>query len=213
MAAGCGGGDGNGNGGGDHRLIAAVGDSITAGYPGYDPDPTLRGRIHAGANPKSQWEYWAQRRHPALRIRNCGGFGEDTSRIAQDFDQCTMGVDGVVIQGGINDIALGLPVEATAANLQGMVRSAKELNLDVAIANLLPLNVGNGRADGAIADLNQRIRRIAQEEHVTLLPFHDALQDPAAPGRMKPKWTADGEHPSVEGYRRLGELAFRPPGE
>jgi lysophospholipase L1-like esterase len=28
---------------------------------------------------------------------------------------------------------------------------------------------------------------------------------------MSPEWTADGIHPSVEGYRRLGELAFQPP--
>jgi hypothetical protein len=29
---------------------------------------------------------------------------------------------------------------------------------------------------------------------------------------MKPEWTPDGNHPSVEGHRRLGELAFRPRG-
>jgi lysophospholipase L1-like esterase len=29
---------------------------------------------------------------------------------------------------------------------------------------------------------------------------------------MRPEWTdADGDHPSVAGYRRLGELAFRLP--
>jgi lysophospholipase L1-like esterase len=29
---------------------------------------------------------------------------------------------------------------------------------------------------------------------------------------MKDDWTnADGDHPSIEGYRRLGELAFRFP--
>ncbi|MDX6512182.1 MAG: hypothetical protein QOE36_1686, partial [Gaiellaceae bacterium] len=29
------------------------------------------------------------------------------------------------------------------------------------------------------------------------------------PGRMREDWThADGDHPSVAGYRRLGELAF-----
>jgi lysophospholipase L1-like esterase len=29
---------------------------------------------------------------------------------------------------------------------------------------------------------------------------------------MKPEWTnEDGDHPSVAGYRRLGELAFRLP--
>jgi lysophospholipase L1-like esterase len=193
-------------------VIAAVGDSITAGYPGYDPHSSMRRRIHAGDNPESQWEYWAQREYPDIQIRNCGGFGEDTSRIVQDFDQCTSGVDGVVIQGGINDIARGLPVQEAGANLQGMVRSAKQLNLDVAIADLLPLNVGNGSADGPIADLNRRIHRIAHDEHVTVLPFHDVLQDPSVPGRMRPGWTADGLHPSVEGYRSLGELAFRPPG-
>ena len=44
-----------------------------------------------------------------------------------------------------------------------------------------------------------------------MLPFHDTLEDPELPGRMKAEWTADGNHPSVEGHRRLGELAFHLP--
>ena len=44
-----------------------------------------------------------------------------------------------------------------------------------------------------------------------VLPFHDVLEDPRNPGLMAAEWTADGDHPSVEGYRRLGELAFRLP--
>ncbi len=209
MAAGCGGGNGNG---GDHRVIAAIGDSITTGNPGYEPNPGLRNSLGLGDNPESQWEYWAQREHPDLQIRNCGVRGQNTAQIAQRFDRCTQGVDGVVVQGGINDIAEGLPLEATAANLRGMVRSAKDLNLDVAIADVLPLNVGNGTYDAVIGDLNSRIHRIADEEDVTLLPFHQVLEDPGTPGRMRHEWTADGEHPSVEGYRRLGKLAFKQPG-
>jgi lysophospholipase L1-like esterase len=46
---------------------------------------------------------------------------------------------------------------------------------------------------------------------VPLLPFHDTLEDPDRPGRMGEEWTSDGDHPSVEGYRRLGESAFRLP--
>lgn len=46
-----------------------------------------------------------------------------------------------------------------------------------------------------------------------MLPFHDTLEDPAEPGVMREDWTADGDHPSVEGYRRLGEIAFSLPGE
>ena len=34
------------------------------------------------------------------------------------------------------------------------------------------------------------------------------LEDPELPGRMKGEWTPDGNHPNVEGHRRLGELAF-----
>ena len=44
-----------------------------------------------------------------------------------------------------------------------------------------------------------------------LLPFHDTLADPERPDRMRDDWTDDGNHPSVEGHRLLGELAFRLP--
>jgi lysophospholipase L1-like esterase len=33
----------------------------------------------------------------------------------------------------------------------------------------------------------------------------------SVPGRMREEWAVDGDHPSLEGYRRLGELAFRLP--
>jgi lysophospholipase L1-like esterase len=63
-----------------------------------------------------------------------------------------------------------------------------------------------------IEALNRRIAAMGRGAGVTVLPFHRVLEDPEHPGRMKPEWTADGIHPSVEGYRRLGALAFRPPG-
>jgi lysophospholipase L1-like esterase len=208
--AGCGGQSG---GGGDKTLVAALGDSITAGNPNYDPDPAIRTQAGFGDNPESQYEYWAQRKHPDLEFRNCGVFGERTDEIVQRFDQCTQGAQAVVIQGGINDIAQGFPVDAAAANLRGMVGTAKDLNLDVAIAEVLPWNRGHPQADGSIRELNRKIQEIGRSEHVTVLPWYSTLEDPAAPGLMKPEWTADGDHPSIEGYRRLGELAFKPPGE
>jgi lysophospholipase L1-like esterase len=191
--------------------VVAIGDSITAGAPGYDPDPLARRQYDLGDDAHSQYEYWAQREHQELEIRNCGVFGERTDEIVQRLDECTLGADGVVIQGGINDLAQGLPVEAVAANLRGMVRAAKDVNLDVAVADVLPVNRATAQADPMIAELNRLIHRIGSEEGVTVLPFHDTLEDPEDPTRIKPEWTADGLHPSVKGYRRLGELAFRPP--
>jgi hypothetical protein len=123
-------------------LVACLGDSITAGSPGYDPDPAERARRGFSDNPQ---------------------------------------------------------------------REAKELGLRVAIADLLPWNHGHPRAEPEIRRQHELVAAIAADESVTLLAFPDTLEDPDRPGLMKSELTSDGDHPSVEGYRRLGELAFTLP--
>jgi acyl-CoA thioesterase-1 len=209
VLAGCGNSGSDGSGGA-HRLIAALGDSITAGNPGYDPDPATRGRLGLGNDPKSQWEWWAEMKHPELEFRNCGVRGERTDEIAGRLADCVAGADAVVIQGGINDLAEGLPSQEVLANLRGMVRAAKAENLDVALADLLPYGPAP-QSDPVIDRLNRRIAALGRSEGAAVLPFHRVLEDPDHPGVMEPEWTADGIHPSVAGYRRLGELAFSPP--
>lgn len=217
-AAGCGeagGGPGDADttgGDGGNLVVAALGDSITSGSPGYDPDPQAQAGLGFGSDPESQYGYWAERAHPGLVITNCGIFGQRTDEIAARLNDCAEGADAIVIQGGINDIAQGLPVEGAAENLRGMVVAAKRMGLKVAIVDVLPWNNGHPQADPLIEDLNSRIAQIAEDEQVQLLPFHDTLEDPDNPGTMRPDWTADGDHPSVAGYRRLGEIAFAIPG-
>ena len=192
-------------------LVATLGDSITAGSPGYDPDPRMRETLGFGANQKSQWQYWAQKAQPDLRFRNCGVYGQRTDQIARRLDECANGARVLVVQGGINDIAQGRPVETAAANLRRMVRRGKELGLEVEVATLLPWNNGYPEADPKIRRLNGLIGELARAERVPVLPFYSTLEDPARPGRMREEWTSDGDHPSVEGYRLLGERAFRLP--
>ena len=124
--------------------------------------------------------------------------------------ECARHADVLVVQGGINDIAQDRTIDAAAANLRAMVRRGKELGLTVALADVLPWNNGWPDAEPKIRRLNELVAGIAREEGVSLLPFHDTLEDPDRPGRMREDWTSDGDHPSVEGYRRLGEIAFRP---
>jgi lysophospholipase L1-like esterase len=128
------------------------------------------------------------------------------------LDECAAGSDVLVVQGGINDIAQGRSVADAADNLRAMVRRGKELGLPVLLVDLLPWNNGWPDAEPKVRNLNELISEIARAEDVTLLPFHDTLEDPDRPGRMREEWTSDGDHPSIEGYRRLGELAFRLPG-
>ena len=195
--------------------VAALGDSITAGSPLYDPDPEMREQLGFGEDEESQFEYWAAEENPQLDFSNCGVFGERTDEIAVRLADCAEDADVLIVQGGINDIAQGLAggpeaglaaAEDAAANIEDMITQGKELGLDVVVVNVLPWNNGDPVADEPINQLNADIADIAKEEGVPLLDFYGALEDPDAAGTMAPELTDDGDHPSIEGYRALGEL-------
>jgi lysophospholipase L1-like esterase len=191
--------------------IAALGDSITAGSPLWDPDPRVRAQTPDQLNDQSQYEYWAARRLGVnARFANCGVYGERTDQIARRLERCARGAQVLIVQGGINDIAQGRSIRAAADDLRAMVRRGRALGRSVVVTDVLPWNNGGTRAAAQIDGLNARIRRIAHEEHVPVLPFHDTLADPARPGRMRADWTTDGDHPNVTGYRRLGEVVTLP---
>ncbi|MBA2545538.1 MAG: SGNH/GDSL hydrolase family protein, partial [Solirubrobacterales bacterium] len=157
FAAGCGSDDESNPSPGDElagdggTVIAALGDSITAGSPGYDPDPAARVAFGFGDDERSSFGYWAEKADPeGLEIRNCGVFGERTDEIAARLEECADGADGVIVQGGINDIAQRYDVGRAAENLRGIVQEAKALGLPVAITDVLPWNNGYPVADPQI---------------------------------------------------------------
>jgi lysophospholipase L1-like esterase len=192
-------------------VVAALGDSITAGSPYWDPDPAIRERIGPDLDPDSQYPLWAGLRlGRGFAVRNCGVFGERTDQIAARFDRCAAGAEALIVQGGINDIAQRRPVADAAADLRAMVRRGRERGMRVMVTDVLPWNNGDRRAAREIVRLNGLIERLARDEGVRLLGFNAALADPARPDRMRASLTADGDHPSVSGYRRLGRLVPRP---
>jgi lysophospholipase L1-like esterase len=194
-----------------HAIVAALGDSITAGSPLWDPSATVRREIGPAINEQSQYEYWAQRLlGNYVRFRNCGVAGERTDEIAQRLTACAAGARYLIIQGGINDIAQGRPIAAAASDLRKMVQRGKQLGLRVGLAELLPWNNGYPSAAPLIGQLNNAIHAIGREEHVPVYSFFHALEDPSHPGRMQVKLTSDGDHPSVIGYRILGSLISLP---
>jgi lysophospholipase L1-like esterase len=191
-------------------VVAALGDSISAGSPLWDPDPAVRARI-AAPDERSQWEWWAAESDPRLDFRNYGVYGERTDQIAARLDAAAADATVLVVQGGINDIAQRRPVEEAARNLAGMVERGRALGLAVALADVLPWPNGDDRAAAAIDRLDELIRAVAAGLRIPLLPFHDTLADPADPRRLGDGLTDDGDHPSVEGHRLLGKRAFRLP--
>ena len=174
--------------------VAAIGDSITAGSP-WDDDPEIG------------WPAAAASADPRLRFTVRAVYGKRTDEIAAWLDGAAAGAEVLVVQGGINDIAQGRPVADAAANLRAMVHRGRELGLRVTVADVLPWNNGWPDAEAPIRELNGLIAALG----VPVLPFYDTLEDPERPGRMREEWTVEGDHPSLAGYRRLGELAFRLP--
>ena len=179
-------------------IVGVAGDSISAGSPLWDPDARVRATI-AQPDERSQWQWWAAQLEPQLDFRTRAVYGKRTDEIAAFVDDVVDGVEVLVVQGGINDVVQGRPVGDAAGNLAAMVERGRALGLHVALADVLPWPRGDDRAARDIAALNVLIHEI---EGVTLLPFHDTL----AP---LDGWSDDGDHPSVDGHRLLGEAAAR----
>lgn len=196
--------------GSERIVVTGLGDSITAGNPGWDPDPERRLLEDPGDDETSQYLYWAARKDPRISFRNMGVGGERTDEIRARLEAAVDGTDVLVVQGGINDVVQGRAIELAAADLEAMVLAARGRGLPVLLPDVLPWNNGWPDAEPTIRALNALIHELAARvEGVTLLPFHETLEDEERPGRMRAEWTDDGNHPSVAGHRRLGELAFR----
>jgi lysophospholipase L1-like esterase len=190
--------------------VGVAGDSISAGSPLWDPDPAVRARIPV-LDEQSQWQWWASRVDARLELRTTAVYGERTDEIARRLDLVLADADVLVVQGGINDIAQRRPVEEAASNLEAMLARGRAAGLGLAVADVLPWNNGDAQAAGDIRRLNELIGQLAAASGATPLPFHDTLADPADPSRIRDGLTDDGDHPSIEGHRLLGEQALRLP--
>ena len=196
----------------DPALVAALGDSITAGSPLWDPVPAFRERIAAptGMAPdeRSQWGSWFERADlRRRRVRNCGIFGERTDEIAVRPADCAAGAGALVIQGASTTsrrAATSLMRRATWRRWSARAGPA------AAPSRSSRCSRGTTATPPRIDELNDRIRALGKRERVPVLRWYGALEDPAARGRMRPELTTDGDHPAIAGSRRLARLVVLP---
>ena len=236
--AGCGGTDGNGGTAGTPAcqddpageaaappvrrpthpiLIAALGDSITAGLAAVGPRPA-RSACCPGPGPaqrpRAVYEYWAQAPpQPQQRVSATAACSASAPTRSRGGSSCTRGAQVLVVQGGINDIAQGRPARAARDGLRSMVRRGK--------ARAWP---ARRRARGRAALEQRRVPRFTarDRESSTGSSPDSATRSPCPCSRSTtrswtraagPEWaelTVDGDHPDVAGYRLLGN-AFRLP--
>jgi lysophospholipase L1-like esterase len=188
--------------------IAAIGDSTTAGTPGFlsplEAPPTGSGDI------ESQYACWLMRRHGNWRVLNCGVNGERSDQIRSRFERDVLaaGADVVVIIAGVNDIYQGRQPGAVARELDAMFDAARHAHIPVVAGSILPYNTASAAANERMRVVNGWIHQYAQRHRqVTWCDTRAAVAAPDNPDYLAA--SPDGLHPSPDGYRLMA-LALEP---
>ena len=147
-------------------LVATLGDSITAGSPGYDPDPRMRETLGFGADEKSQWQYWAAKVDHSLRFRNCGIYGQRTDEIAAGWTRARRARRCSSSRAGSTTSRRAGRSSGPPSTCAGWSSADDGWSVRVALVELLPWNNGYPEADPKIRRLNGLIHELGRDEAV-----------------------------------------------
>ena len=193
----------------DARIrIVALGDSTTAGTPGWksgiEMPPTGAG------DETSQYAYWLMQERPNWEVLNHGVDGERSDQIRGRFEQGVVNLEprAVVIIAGVNDVYQGREPQHVIEQLAAMYERAKRTGIAVVAGTIVPYNTATDEQNARMAEINTWIRTFsAANTHVA---FADTRAAVAAPGRPDHLFESPDElHPSPAGYRRMAD-AIRP---
>jgi lysophospholipase L1-like esterase len=184
--------------------IVAIGDSTTAGTPGYRSP--LEAPPRGAGNPESHYPYWLMKAHPEWRVLNRGINGQRSDQIRARFEQDAAGdkPEVVVIIAGVNDVYQGLSAEGIIRELETMYDAALTAGIAVVAGSILPYNSATPPQNERMRAVNDWIRAYAaRHAGVVFCDTRAAVAAPEHPDRLVS--SADGLHPSPEGYRLLAE--------
>jgi lysophospholipase L1-like esterase len=191
-----------------HTLIVAMGDSTTAGTPGWmsprEAPPTGRG------DETSQYAYWLMKTHPEWDVRNMGVNGERSDQIRARLEQDVVALRPavVVIVAGVNDVYQGRPASHVIAQLKAMYDRAREAGIKVIAGSIIPYNTASIAQNAAMRTINNWIREyVAADPNMRFVDTRAAVAAAADPDRLAS--SPDGLHPDAAGYRRMAEAIAR----
>jgi lysophospholipase L1-like esterase len=186
------------------RVIVALGDSTTAGTPGFasprEAPPSGRG------DRKSQYAYWMMRMQPTWTVVNMGVNGQRSDQILARFDTdvVQMHPHDVIVLAGVNDLFQGYDAKSIIKNLKKIYKVAHSAKINVVACTVLPYAGMAPATYLELQKLNHWIRNNARREKLILCDTFRLLEDPAHQGQLVS--TPDGLHPDVEGYKKMGQL-------
>lgn len=166
--------------------IAAVGDSLTAGY----------GVDEAQAYP-ALLENRLLRDGYFIRVVNAGISGETSSGVLSRIEWVigSLKPDIVILETGANDGLRGVDPTLIQKNIDRIVTILRENDINVLLAGMrMPTNLGRDYTT-RFADL---YKKVADKHEIPLMPFF--LKSVAGDRRCI---LPDGIHPNAEGYRLI----------
>ena len=183
--------------------IVALGDSITAGNPGFlspSEDPP-----DGSGDERSQYAYWLMRLHPEWRVLNRGISGQRSDEVLARFDDDVLAnrPDVLIVLAGVNDLYQGAGVQGIIRNLEAIYARAAEAGITVVACAVMPYTGSSAAVRMRMAELNAWIERRSVSGSLGFCDLHRLADDPERPGRLL--HTDDGIHPDIEGYRLMGE--------
>ena len=194
-------------------LIVALGDSTTAGTPGFKSP--IEAPPNGAGNIESQYAYWLMQTHPRWRVLNRGVDGERSDQIRARFarDVLAHRTDRqaaliVVLIAGVNDVYQGRTADAVARELEGMYDAARAAAIPIVAGTIIPYDTADGDQNRRMHEVNDWIRGYAaHHDDVVVCDTRAAVSAPGAPDRLAA--SPDGLHPTPDGYRLMA-LALEP---
>ena len=187
------------------RLIVAMGDSTTAGTPGW------KSRIEAppaGAGDEtSQYAWWLMQDEPDWEVLNQGVNGERSDQIRARFERDVIDhhPGAVVLIAGVNDVYQGREAGHVIEQLAAMYTRAAAAKIAVVAGTIVPYNTATAEQNRRMREINDWIRKRADQD--PNVAFADTRAAAAATNNPDLLFDSpDGLHPSPEGYRRMAAV-------
>ena len=168
--------------------IAALGDSLTAGYG-----------LPRGDGFVPQLQAWLDARGADVTIVNAGVSGDTTAGGLSRIDwTLTPDVDGMIVALGGNDFLRGIDPAVSRANLDGILAKAQAAGVDVLLIGLLS---GANYGPDYKAAFDAMYVELAAKYDVPLLDtfYRGQLDAAGSQARVRDYMQADGIHPNKQG--------------
>jgi lysophospholipase L1-like esterase len=184
--------------------IVALGDSTTAGTPGFrspvEAPPDGEGDV------TSQFAWWLMRSEPAWRVLNRGVNGERADEIATRFDRDVLAHEpaALVLLAGVNDIYQGRDAATVQAHLLAMYTRARDARIPLVACSIIPFDTATPDQNARMHAVNAWIRETASS--TPGMAYCDTRSAAARPDDIDRLFdTADQLHPTAAGYQRMAD--------